>query len=139
MADCLAAKSAETMAVSILSTENNCLKLTLFFSFDGKITGTKVVEVEGGGDRTQEAELAVGAGENAQLHWDEDGRGLAVQREAEGASGRGRGVVLCPNCCCSMQRAAGGRLELQGSAHRRDGWVHGGGVGAPWRAVAAAY
>lgn len=99
----------------------------------------QVVEVEGGGDHTQEAELTVGAGESVQLHGDEDGRGLAVQREAEGASGRGRGVVLCPNCCCSMQRAAGGLLELQGSAHRRDGWVHGGGVGAPWRAVAAAY
>ena len=41
------------------------------------------------------------------LHGDEDGRGLAVKREAEGASRRGRGVVLCPNCCCSMQRAGG--------------------------------
>ena len=83
----------------------------------------QVVEVEGGGDHTQEAELTVGAGESAQLHGDEDGRGLAVKREAEGASSRGRGVVLLfstgRRAAAMWDLAAGSMKQAAGTAALR--------------------
>ena len=58
----------------------------------------QVVEVEGGGDRTQEAELAVGAGESERLH--AGGRRSSTQRANLALVRRRRG------CCPPVQPAA---------------------------------